>query len=69
MREPSITTTAFFDTPPLSEGTEAVVLGQVLDAAIVVVEARKTTVEEVINVSEQMQALGLDVLGYVLNKR
>ena len=59
----------FFDTPPLSEGTEAVVLGQVLDAAIVVVEARKTTVEEVINVSEQMQALGLDVLGYVLNKR
>jgi capsular polysaccharide biosynthesis protein/Mrp family chromosome partitioning ATPase len=59
----------FFDTPPLSEGTEAVVLGQVLDAAIVVVEARKTTVEEVINVSEQMEALGLDVLGYVLNKR
>jgi hypothetical protein len=33
------------------------------------VEARKTTVEEVISVSEQMQALGLDVLGYVLNKR
>ena len=59
----------FFDTPPLSDGTEAVVLGQVLDSAIVVVEARKTTVEEVIAVAEQMEALGLDVLGYVLNKR
>jgi len=59
----------FFDTPPLSDGTEAVVLGQVLDAAIVVVEARKTTVEEVITVAGQMEALGLDVLGYVLNKR
>jgi len=59
----------FFDTPPLSDGTEAVVLGQVLDSAIVVVEARKTTVEEVITVSGQMEALGLDVLGYVLNKR
>jgi capsular polysaccharide biosynthesis protein len=59
----------FFDTPPLSDGTEAVVLGQVLDSAIVVVEARKTTVEEVIAVAGQMEALGLDVLGYVLNKR
>jgi Mrp family chromosome partitioning ATPase len=59
----------FFDTPPMSEGTEAVVLGQVLDAAIVVVEARRTTVEQVITVANQMEALGLAPLGYVLNKR
>jgi Mrp family chromosome partitioning ATPase len=59
----------FFDTPPLSEGTEAVVLGQVLDSAIIVVEARRTTVEQVISAAGQMEALGLTVLGYVLNKR
>jgi Mrp family chromosome partitioning ATPase/capsular polysaccharide biosynthesis protein len=59
----------FFDTPPLADGTEAVVLGPVLDAAIIVVEARKTTVESISEVSGQMEALGLSVLGYVLNKR
>jgi capsular exopolysaccharide synthesis family protein len=58
-----------FDTPPLSDGTEAVVLGPVLDAAIIVVEARKTTVESISSVTGQMEALGLSVLGYVLNKR
>ena len=59
----------FFDTSPMSEGSDAVLLGEILDAAIVVVEARKTTADTLSSLTGQMEALGLSVLGYILNKR
>jgi capsular polysaccharide biosynthesis protein/Mrp family chromosome partitioning ATPase len=58
----------FFDTSPMTEGGDAVLLGEILDAAIIVVEARKTTTETLAALGSQMEALGLTVLGYILNK-
>lgn len=57
-----------FDTSPMAKGGDAVLLGEILDAAIIVVEARKTTTESLAALDGQMEALGLTVLGYVLNK-
>ena len=57
------------DTPPLGDGTEAIVLGQVVDTAIIVAEARHTPAELVTSVAAQLDAMGLEVLGIVINKR
>jgi Mrp family chromosome partitioning ATPase len=59
----------FFDTSPMSQGGDAVLLGEILDAAIIVVEARKTTTDTLSSLTSQMEALGLSVLGYILNKQ
>ena len=59
----------FFDTPPLTEGVEGVMLGQFVDCAILVVEAKRTTVNQVAVLVAQIDAVGLPILGFVLNKR
>lgn len=59
----------FIDTPPLQDGSDAVVLAQSVDSAIVVAEARRTTAQAVASAAAQLDAMGVDVLGFVINKR
>lgn len=58
-----------FDTPPLADGVEAVVLGQLVDSAVVIVEAKRTALDLVASTVGELDAIGLPILGIVLNKR
>jgi Mrp family chromosome partitioning ATPase len=58
-----------FDTPPLTEGAEAVILSQLLDSAVVVVEARRTPAHLVTSVASELDALRPTLLGAILNKQ
>ena len=57
------------DTPPFQDGSDAVVLADLVDSAIVLAEARRTPADEVASAAARLDAMGVDVLGFVINKR
>lgn len=57
------------DVPPMAEGAEAAILARALDAAVIVVEARRTTIDLVQSQVAQLAAIGVPTLGFVINKR
>src|SRR5205085_12614766 len=55
------------DTPPMSYLSDARVLGQLADAAILVIRAGRTTRDEVRAAKERLVDDGIRVLGTILN--
>jgi capsular exopolysaccharide synthesis family protein len=57
------------DAPPLTPYSDAVVLGQLTDGFVLVLEANSTRREAALQVSENLRASNVRILGAVLNKR
>jgi Mrp family chromosome partitioning ATPase len=57
------------DAPPLTRYADAVALGQLADGLILVLEANSTRREAAVQVSENLRAANIKILGAVLNKR
>lgn len=56
------------DTPPVGAVTDGLVLAAAADAAIIVVEHRRTSIADVAHTNESLQRVGANVLGAVVNK-
>lgn len=57
-----------FDLPPLGTSPDALALASCLDGIVLVIEAGRTTIEEAAEVVRAMRAVGIPVLGAILNK-
>jgi capsular exopolysaccharide synthesis family protein len=57
------------DAPPLTRYSDAVALGHLTDGLILVLEANSTRREAAVQVSENLRAANIKILGAVLNKR
>ncbi len=58
-----------FDCPPVNVYSDACVLGTRLDAAIFVVESDVSRIEDARNAKGQLERLGVNLLGVVLNRQ
>lgn len=58
-----------FDAPPLSQYAEAITLGQLTDGVVLVVEANSTRRGSALNVTQNLRASQVQVIGAILNKR
>jgi capsular exopolysaccharide synthesis family protein len=58
-----------FDSAPVNTYTDASILGPRLDAAVVVIEADRTRVDEVQRAKRQLERSGAKLLGVLLNRR
>ena len=57
------------DSPPVSEHTDAILLGRLADGAVMVLESNATRREVARIAKEDLEAAQVRVLGAVLNKR
>ena len=57
------------DTPPLNAYSEGVALGQSADGLVLVLEANSTRRDATARITERLQAMQVNILGAVLNKR
>jgi hypothetical protein len=57
------------DAPPVNNGVEAMMLGQIADGVVLVLEANSTRRESARRAKESLESAGVKVLGAVLNKR
>ncbi len=58
-----------FDSAPVNTYTDATILAPRLDAAVVVIEADRTRIEEVQRAKRQLERAGGKLLGVLLNRR
>jgi len=58
-----------FDVPPLSVYADAIVLGRMVDGALLVLEANETHRESALRIAETLRSARIPVLGAVLNSR
>jgi Mrp family chromosome partitioning ATPase len=58
-----------FDVPPLNLYADAMVLGRMVDGALLVLEANETRRESALRVAEILRGAKIPVLGAVLNSR
>lgn len=58
----------FLDSPPCSGMPDTMILGGVADAVIIVVEAGKTRMNDVLRTMEQLDSLRSKIMGAILNK-
>jgi non-specific protein-tyrosine kinase len=56
------------DSPPILAHADAVILGQQSDAALLVVDAQRSRVPDVVQAAEALKRTGLDRIGTVLNR-
>jgi Mrp family chromosome partitioning ATPase len=57
------------DCPPVINGQQAAALASVADGVVLVVEAERTHVVDIIRARETLEQLGASIIGLVLNKR
>jgi len=58
-----------FDSAPVNVYTDALILGPRLDAAVFVIEADRTRIEEVQRAKRHLERAGANMLGVLLNRR
>jgi Mrp family chromosome partitioning ATPase len=58
-----------FDSPPLAESSDALIIVPVADGVIMVIEAEKTRWQVAESARERMAMQGANILGVILNRR
>ena len=56
-----------YDTPPLTAGSDAVILGTLVDGVAVLIRSGKTSREDVLRKMELFQNVQAKILGVILN--
>jgi capsular exopolysaccharide synthesis family protein len=57
------------DAPPITKFSEAGLVAKLVDGAVIVVEAGETRKKVAMKVKKELQSLGVEILGAVLNRR